>query len=275
MYSQVTPPLQRAWIAKENKSKWYRVYQPRPAASKRIVLLPHACGSASFFRSWCALFPESVEVVVVQYPGREDRSAEAMIDNMSALVSQLTAGLSGVLDKPFVLFGHSMGGAVAYELLRNLARHRLPTPAHLVVSAIEAPRRSHGGDLHLQDDDTLLRELNRLEGCNLDLQKFPELASMVLPLLRNDYGLIECYKPLRNSLPLAVPVTAMVGDRDDELYAGDAEAWQEETSGLFELQTFNGGHFYLKPEQTKVISALGKILAEVSSAAPARWGVMP
>lgn len=253
---------------------WYRIYQPRPMASQRIILLPHASGSASFFRQWVTKFPYSVEVVSVQYPGREDRLAEAMIDNMPELIQQLTPAIASKLDKPYILFGHSMGGAVAYELYRSIARSQLPLPEHLVISAIEPPSRHHGGNLHKQDDTALKAELKRLNGTGVDLDAFPELAEMVLPLMRNDYHLIETYTPELPTEPIDTPITVMVGDSDDELQLGDAEAWQQETTNTFDQHVFPGGHFYLILEKTAVIQTLLDLLKEIKHS-PHMWPAMP
>lgn len=260
--------------AKPALNRWYRVYQPRPVASQRIILLPHASGSASFYWHWSTEFPTSVEVVSVQYPGREDRVSEPMVDTMAELVNQLSTNLAAVLDKPYILFGHSMGGAVAYELYQAIARKGLPLPEHLVVSAIEAPSRSHSGSLHQQDDNALITELRRLNGTQVDLETVPELATMLLPLMRNDYRLIETYTPELPTEPIGRPITVMVGDTDNELAPGDAEAWQQETTREFELLTFRGGHFYLTCERQAVVQALINIFRRTRRSPPA-WPVMP
>ncbi|AFJ01562.1 putative thioesterase [Methylophaga frappieri] len=246
--------------------KWFRIYQARPGASQRIILLPHAGGSASFFRHWSTAFPDSIEVVSVQYPGREARINDALIDSMPELVAQLSEGLEEVLDKPYVLFGHSMGGAVAYELYLALLRQKLPLPTHLVISAIEAPTRRHVGDLHKQSDKALMTELKKLDGSQVNLADYPELAEIVLPLMRNDYQLIETYQPVLPTTPLNCPITVMTGDSDTELNPGDADAWQAETTANFRLLSFKGGHFYLRPEQQAVVRALTKICHQTQGA---------
>lgn len=256
-------------------SKCYRLYHPRPAAKQRILVLPHAGGSASYYRGWAQAFPSSVEVVIVQYPGREDRMGEPLVDDMSELVTQLAVGLRPLLTKPYLLFGHSMGGAVAYELFRQLACLRQPLPEHLVISAIEGPSRHHGGNLHQWEDQALLAELDRLEGSSLNLQALPELAEMVIPLMRSDYRLIECYSPEKTRQAVNVPLTVMAGSSDNELQPGDIESWKLETKRSFQLITFPGGHFYLKPEQAGVIEALSKICKKMKAALPAAWAVTP
>lgn len=244
-------------------SRWCRVYQPQPLATHRIILLPHASGSASFFRQWANLFPSNIEVVSVQYPGREDRLADPLISDMALLVQGICSSLTPYLNKPYILFGHSMGGGIAYELYQMLQQQKLPKPKHLVISAFEAPSRKHQGTLHKQNDKLLLDELKRLNGTGVDLTSYPELADMVLPLMRNDYKLIETYQPNTERSRIDIPITLMVGDIDEELQSGDAEAWKQETTKEFKILTFSGGHFYLIPEKSAVSQALVKLCQSV------------
>ena len=261
--------------AREARSaRLYRIYKARPLARQRIILLPHASGSASFYRSWAELFPDSVEMIAVQYPGREDLIGEPMINDMVTLVGQLADSLAGLLDKPYVLFGHSMGGAVAYELYNKIAQNGQRLPDHLVISAIEPPSLHHGGDLHQQDDEILKQELSRLGGTGVDLEAFPDLAEMVMPLMRNDYRLIECYKPALPSTLINTPITAMIGDRDEELTLSEAQAWADETDQSFKLEVFAGGHFYLIEQKRAVVQALAGIL-EKSAYPCKKWSMTP
>jgi pyochelin biosynthetic protein PchC len=256
----------------DNSPLWYRIYKPQSDAKQRVIVLAHAAGSASFYRYWSDVLPSSVEVVAIQYPGRENRMAEPMIDDMQTLVQALSIHLEPVLNKPYILFGHSMGGAVAYELFQTLANNNQPLPEHLIVSAIEAPSLHHGGNLHRQDDKALKQELKKLNGTSVNLDDFPELAEMVLPMMRNDYRLIETYQPKQSRTLVNVPISVFVGDSDDELKPGDAEAWELETTESFNLHTFSGGHFYLINELNAVAKALKTLLQKTQHV---EWPVMP
>ncbi len=241
-------------------SHCYQIYQPRPKASSRVLLLPHAGGSASFFRPWCNAFSPEVEIVAIQYPGRENRLQDPLVDNMAELVQQLAQQLRPVLDKPFLLFGHSMGGAVAYELYLALARQQLPLPRHLVLSACEGPGSQLASNWHQQPDAELLTELSRLNGTHVCFASFPELADLVLPLVRNDYRLIETYQPDLRQTPIDCDLTVMLGKSDQELSLRDALAWQTVTSRTFAVHQFTGDHFYLRQQFPAIITELSRLL---------------
>ncbi|WP_418648691.1 thioesterase II family protein [Thauera butanivorans] len=252
--------------AGQSPRAWFRVPAPRPGAAWRILCLPHAGGSASFFQPWAKSLPSDAELVVVQYPGREERVEEACIGDMAALVAALSQALArtpALLAKPYVLFGHSMGAAVAYELCLALQRQRQPLPCGLAVSASEGPGRARPGALHRAADAALLAEVVRLNRRLEPLLASPELAALVLPALRSDYRLIETYAAAPPVfVPVDVPVLALIGREDDELSEDDARAWARIGGRGFALQAFPGDHFYL----SGCYPALSERLARLAAA---------
>ncbi|MCG7552621.1 alpha/beta fold hydrolase [Pseudoalteromonas sp. Of11M-6] len=242
-----------------NNSACYRIFKARPNASKRLIILPHAGGSASYFRHWANIADSDLEVVVVQYPGRENRMAEPLISDMDRLVGNLATGLKAILNKPYILFGHSMGGGIAYELAERIQAYRYPPPTQLVVSAVEGPSCHHATEVHKAPDEVMLNELKRLNGTEVDLNALPELLEMMLPLLRNDYQLIETYQPNLNAPKLQLPITVMLGSTDTELTYEEAQAWQQVSSQPINIEVYEGGHFYLANHVEAILTHLGTL----------------
>ncbi|KAA8996663.1 thioesterase [Affinibrenneria salicis] len=246
-------------------SPWLRRYQSRPIAAVRLICLPHAGGAASFFRDWGEALPDDIDVISVQYPGREERIDEPLVGCMSELIYALTQEIRGLLDRPYVLLGHSMGGIVAYELCQAMSRIGLRLPEHLIVSACEAPVHHQGGSLHIADDPTLCETLSRLGGTSSALFSSPELRALLLPVIRNDYCLIEQYRPAPVISPLPVPVSAFIGREDHELTREQACDWRMYGASGFDLKIFSGGHFYLRQQMSSVISVLTAIFDDVKA----------
>jgi len=238
---------------------WLRRYRPRPAAAVRLVCFPHAGGGAATFRPWEPLLPLSVELIGVQYPGREDRFADPLVDDMDEMAGHVAAALRRVVDRPYLVFGHSMGSAIAYETVQWLRRLGVAEPVALIVSGRPAPGDVTGGEVHLRDDEGLCAELSRLGGTPRDVLADPELRRAVLRYVRSDYRLIETYRP-RPAPPLGCPVTVLRGADDPEIDAEQAAGWGRVTAGPLDVRTFPGDHFYLVPERRNVVAAvLGKL----------------
>ncbi|MEV7230821.1 alpha/beta fold hydrolase [Polymorphospora sp. NPDC051019] len=253
---------------------WLRRYQHRPAAAVRLLCFPHAGGGAGTFRAWDVLLPPSVELVSVQYPGREDRFADPLVDDMDELTAQVAAAIARIIDRPYLVFGHSMGSAVAYETVQRLRRYGVPEPDWLFVSGRPAPGDVTGGDVHLRDDDGLCAELGRLGGTDDVVLADPELRRAVLRYVRNDYRLIETYRPTP-AAALSCPVAVLRGGDDPELSADQAHGWARTTTGKLDVRTFPGDHFYLVPQRRAVVATIVGKLDPVLARAPHGWPSTP
>jgi len=223
---------------------WLQIPDPKPNAVIRLLCLPHAGGSATLYRPWAKLLPDSIELVLVCLPGREHRCNETMPADMQTLISLLSRAVTPILNRPWAVFGHSMGATVAHELILSLHHKRLRDPEHLFVSARKAPQFQKSGNIHKLDDESLCRSLIGLGGTAPELLEIPELRALFLPAIRQDYRLIETSKVSSSQL-LNCPITAMVGLDDPAVSIDDARGWQQWTNCQFRLNEYVGNHFYL------------------------------
>ena len=254
---------------------WTRVRRPRPAAGIDLVCLPHAGGSASFYREWGDLLGEApVEVHVVQYPGREDRFLEDLVDAMDPMADAVAEVVMALPHRPTVLFGHSMGAAIGYEVTRRLEAAGAE-PTLLVVSGMSAPHRRKRDTLHLRDDDALVEELRRLSPETSAALDSPDLREMLMPMIRADYTLIETYHP-ENPPPVHTPLVVFHGVADPDVTEAQAAAWAElaESGELRGHRVFGGDHFYLREHQTEVLAALTAAIQQ-ACASPGARAVVP
>lgn len=240
--------------------EWIRRYRPAPGAAIRLVCLPHAGGSASFFLPVAAALSPAVDVLAVQYPGRQDRLREPMIDDLGDLADAVVTALTPWLDRPFAFFGHSMGATLAFEVTRRLEQGAGPAPLHLFASGRRAPSRHRDENVHLGGDDRIIAELTELSGTDTRVLGEEEMLRMVLPAIRNDYRATETYR-YRPGPPLSCPITVLTGDADPKTSLEEAEAWRDHTTGPFDLRVYPGGHFYLADHQSEVLDAITDRLA--------------
>ncbi|MDQ2882204.1 MAG: alpha/beta fold hydrolase [Actinomycetota bacterium] len=244
------------------RSPWTQVSRPRPAARLRLICLPAAGGGASRYRDWPAHLPDDVEVVSVQLPGRENRFNEPAIESMEPLVGQLLDGLAGHLVRPFALFGHSMGGLIAFELVRRL-RPRGLQPVHLVTSGCRAPHlRSRSPDWHTLPDREFIAAVEELGGIPPELLADRQFLDTMLPMLRSDCALTETYV-CRPQAPLSCPVTAFGGLQDQEVFPEDVRAWSSHTTGPFRAHLLPGDHFFVNTARSDLLRLL---VSELDSA---------
>jgi len=231
---------------------WIRRFNPRDDAGHRLVCLPHAGGSAPFYFPMATALPEDVDVLAVQYPGRQDRRNEPAVTDLRILADQVVTALEPWTDRPLALFGHSMGATLAFEVTARLEKRGV-VPTVVFASGRRAPSRHRHETVHLRDDDGMIAELKTLSGTNPQVLGDEELLRMVLPAIRADYRAAETYRyePVER---LRCPIVALTGDDDPKVSLDEAKAWGEHTQAAFDLRVFRGGHFYLADHQKEIVS---------------------
>ena len=239
---------------------WIRRFHPAPDAPTRLVCFAHAGGSASYFYPVSQALSPSLDVLAVQYPGRQDRRAEPAFEDVPRLVDALVDEVAVWADRPLALFGHSLGATVAFEVARRLQARGTEVSA-LFASGRRAPSRHRPAWVHEGDDDALIGEMLKLEGTDAQMLTDPELVRMILPALRADYKAAETYR-YRPGPPLTCPVYALTGDADPQVDVPDAESWREHTTGPFALHVFSGGHFYLNRHAPQVMALIRRHAAD-------------
>jgi pyochelin biosynthesis protein PchC len=242
---------------------WIRRFRPAHPGAPRLLCLPHAGGSAGFYLPFAQELAPDVNVLAVQYPGRQDRRAEPASLSLTELADVVFRLLDPEDPTPLTLFGHSMGAAVSFELARRLEAAGRP-PAHLVASARRGPHLPPGPSFHHLGDAAILAEVSRLNGTDAPPLEDDGILRMALPALRADFRAVESHRHTPGPM-LTCPVTAMTGTTDPRVPPQDARAWSTTTEGPFALSLHPGGHFYLVPRHTEVTTELRTLLTEATT----------
>lgn len=233
------------------------VLQPKQQATLRLFCFPYAGGGATLFNTWPSALSDAVEVCAIQLPGRENRLHETPVTEWPVLLEQLTAELEVWLDKPFALFGHSMGALLAFAVAQHL-RPRFE-PVHLFVSACPAPGMPQPPALHgLSDEDFVTAIQARYQNIPESILQQPEMMALFLPSLRADFTLYGTYSA--DTTPLACPITVFGGLQDHLINREHLTAWRVQTTGRFALRMFPGAHFFLKTAQAPLLQTIGQTL---------------
>ncbi|NEE31339.1 thioesterase [Streptomyces sp. SID7982] len=234
---------------------WIRQYHPPRGDAPTLVCFPHAGGAASAYFALSAALSEGAEVLVVQYPGRQDRLEESALEDLGEMADGVVAALKPWADRPLTLFGHSMGSVVAYEAARRLERGPGPGPAGLIVSGNMAPSVERDQGIHRKDDEELMAWMSDLAGTPPAVLADRELLATVIPALRGDFTALETYRHPEGGA-VACPISGYVG-KDDPYVPYDGFArWAEHTTAEFTAQIFEGGHFYIEDQVQDVTRSM-------------------
>lgn len=247
---------------------WLLRQKSDPNACLRLYCFPSAGMGASMYRTWAPEMPVGVEMYGVQPPGREGRLRDPAFTRMADLVDAATDALWSGLDRPFALFGHSLGALVAFEVARRLWRRGGPQPWHVIASGRRAPHLAlrHPPMAHLDDTAFVAEVRRRYDGIPEEVLQHPDLMALLLPTLRADITAFEgyAYEP---GEPLGCPITAYGGDDDFEARCDEVTAWRQHTRAGFRHRIFPGKHFFVQSARALVLRDLGETLAPLVQAA--------
>lgn len=230
---------------------------PELTSRWRLLCIPHAGGGPSFFRPWAACLPGGVEFWIAQLPGRESRYRETLPARIQDIAEELALALSRLPAKPTLLFGHSFGALIAFELAHRLRANESGQPALLALSGRVPPGEGGGPAhlLHLSDSAFIEAVAAEYGGIAPVVMENPALRELYAPVLRADMRLVAEYEPA--SLPaLNCPLYAFGGEADPHVPAQSLLGWGAYTQGGFERRLFPGGHFYLSEHISAVIAEL-------------------
>jgi medium-chain acyl-[acyl-carrier-protein] hydrolase len=229
-----------------------------------MLCFPFAGGAASTYRPWIPLLARfGIHVIPIELPGRGKRIHEPPFVEMKSLVSAATEMLVPLPGPKRVLFGHSMGGLVAFELTRSLGLGCFHGPDLLIISSCCAPHvRPLRPSTYKLADQELVAALRGYDGTGLDVLDDPELMHLLLPTIRADFQLFDTYV-YKHGLTLHCPIVAIGGEDDPYVSAEELGAWSELTTGPFKCFLVPGGHFYLLKRQQRLLATVVREISEL------------
>lgn len=235
---------------------WVRTLAVASDAAVRCVCFPHAGGAAAFYSPLAKALAPAFAVQAVQYPGRQDRWREDFASSVESMADAVVAELA--TDLPLVLFGHSMGAAVAFEVALRLEARGV-APVALFASGRRGPATSRSWHGHDPDDATLLAEVRLLGGPDADLLTDPALRGVAMPPLRADFRVAGAYRYTGDRV-LRCPIVALVGHADPVASLAQVREWGRHTAEELTLEVFPGGHFFLTDHLAEVAELVSAVV---------------
>lgn len=196
----------------------------------RLFCFAHAGGSAEFFRQWQPLLAPDIVVCPIELPGRGRRFGEPFSESLvTAAVEAAEKAAPLARLGEYALFGHSLGSIMALETARALEEMTVPSGRCVFVSGRVAPHVAcRDAALHMGADEELVREVRRLGGTPEDVLSDGQFLEYLLPIVRNDFRLLETYEP-RVSPKIHSPVHVCSGDSDPDASAELLPRWEDIT----------------------------------------------
>jgi surfactin synthase thioesterase subunit len=201
----------------------------------RTYCFAHAGGDARNFVGWQDALLGVTELVAVTPTQRT--TIEDLCDRAAAMIATDSEG-------PFLLFGHSLGALVAFEVARRLGNR----PGHLIASGCAAPSRLPTRrmiEMANLEGQRFAEAVKFYGGLNPEILADPDLQEIMLPAVLADFGLVAGYQ-YRPASPLPFGISLINGTGDPSIRQRDLAEWSRESVTAPHIDWVDGGHFYFE-----------------------------
>jgi surfactin synthase thioesterase subunit len=248
--------------------RWFQPDRTRQDAAARLFAFPHAGGAAVAYSGWLAVVPGDVELKLVQLPGRHDRRSEPAFTEFEPLLDALFEAFVAESDgRPYGLFGHSLGGVLAYRLTVALEAASEEGPVLLGVSGVAPGRPSRMATEMLASvalpDDQFAAKATELGMLPPQIRASPEMMGFVLPVLRADLSVVADMATVGDT-KVSCPIAAYQGSDDPLLLPSAMASWSDRTPTFLGVSEFPGGHFYFDEHAMGVGTDLARHLRRLA-----------
>jgi len=228
----------------------------------KLFCFPYAGGSSAVFNKWRQYLDKKIELHAVELAGRGRRIYDPLYDSIEEAVEDVYKMVSGLLDgTPYAIFGHSMGGIIAYELAQKIRNLKQPPPVHAFFSGRGAPHIPANNNklFYKMPDEEFKKEIIELGGTPKEFFDLPELIDALLPTLRSDFKIAETYEKPKDVKPLNCDISIFIGKKE-ELTAEQIHGWKEHSKAVCTVHYFEGEHFFINEKTEKIVKIINHTL---------------
>lgn len=224
-----------------------------------LILLPFAGGNAYSYRDMLSNLQTTYDVLMPELPGRGALSNQPLIDDANQLADYLINHvIKPLASKPYIIYGHSMGGLLIYVIAQKLLQSGLTLPKHLIISGRNAPCFKRERQVHGYPSTTFWSEINAMGGLPKALLENRELQAYFEPIIRNDFKLVETYHYIKPDNIFDLPMTVFYGDQD-HMTKESVEAWQQENKQPVKFIEMKGNHFFIFNHVTEITNYINSL----------------
>ena len=228
----------------------------------QLFCLPFAGGNKYSYREFIEKAPSFLKIVTLDYQGRGTRMQDALVTDINEMVNDVFGQVSPLIgQQDYAIYGHSLGGLMAYLLTLKLVENNHKPPMHIFItgtSGPSSPDRQEEKKRYLLPQKEFIEEIRALDGMPEEILENEELLYYFEPILRADFQASETYT-YRERPPLTIPFTVVTGTEED-IEPENIKLWQKESIYPVDFKRLPGKHFFIFQHTFKIIEIISKKL---------------
>lgn len=171
------------------------------------------------------------------------------------VADDLFEGLRPEFDLPYILFGHSFGGLLAYEVVRRVQDAGLREPLAVLIAGARAPHVPTRRPMGHADDSALLAWLVANDGLMREVLAYPDFLASILRGIRADLRYADSYL-VPDPPAVRCPLHVFAGADDDVIPAEELPRWKHCAGDDFSVTVFPGGHSFPREQAAALFAAI-------------------
>lgn len=221
-----------------------------------LYCLPFAGTSVCYYSNWRKYLPDNIILNLIEFPGRGRRYNE----NWQYSIKQLAQDAYKQIDfnHDFILWGHSLGAIVAFEMAYLINDYQSQMPQIIFFSGMRSPQTFNAENNNASFSAVEYWEkFNHLRENNRQIIENPDLFNFFKPVIEADLNAINEYKYTPRP-KLNVDFCILTGTKDVYTY-NKTTGWKTLTTKKCSYYTFSGGHFFID-DSSAITSFITKMI---------------
>lgn len=217
-----------------------------------LICFPHAGGNKMYYLDWKKNFSDEINLSIISYPMRDELCKTPMPKTIQLLVEMIFAQKKELFLEDYIIWGHSMGSIVGYEMAKKCKKELGRDPKLFFISGASAPCDYSNMRIDYEmPEKSLIDCLKKYGGMSEQVYKNREFRDYFFPIIREDFRLINEYYD-KDMEQLNCQIIIMNGIEDDVI----KENWQLYSNRNVQIWNYSGGHFFINNEKKKIIKQM-------------------
>lgn len=218
----------------------------------KIIAIPFAGGNRFSFKGLEKYVPQNLDWITLESPGRGNRFVEKLLEDIDEIAEDLLNQLiPHIQNSGYMIFGHSLGTLVGYEITKKIIERNLNLPDCLFFTGRGAPNYNRFQEKKsLLPKDLFWKAINDIGGLPQEILAHEDLLDMYYPILKSDFKAIEDYEYHKMKKQFSIPIhicmgTEEIGEGEEKTSIRNMKAWEDETSSTCTFELLQGDHFFI------------------------------
>lgn len=217
----------------------------------KLILFPYAGSLGLGYNQWTKQLQNSFEVHRIVYTNLKEGVRNYDCTSWNELMDLLYKKIEILAEnEDYILFGHSMGSRVAYDIYKRLWENGKPLPKKIILSGCRILSRITE-DPDLLNEQEFRDEYIEMGGISEEVLACDELADLAFAELKKDIKLLSQFRFI--PVPIESSVTILNGDHDS---FSSKEEWDELLDTEVEWKLYKGKHFFIYDHEQEIFNDL-------------------